>query len=326
MLCQFFALRQGILPDKYGIEFTRKYDNFWFWPGLLQLIWSQLRVSWRLGIDVLNPFTFLFDKGYALLNIVTVFPEFQPRRDLFDSSYRFVGNCISESVRTVEINDEKLKQVLAEFEPVNPAWDLSRRGSQNLKLVYVSLGTIFNNNLFVFEKIINAVRIFDSYSSMSGLRRQDLRVVFALGNATHSRFMHKISNEAYEVPENTVLLASAPQIELLKRASLFVTHCGMGSSSEAVHYAVPVICVPMQIDQPLNARRLAELRLGKQFADPLKLSADEMCRAMHECLGDQAYSERMVAMAKISRQHDGSVNGCRLIMETLASEQDKKLN
>ncbi|KAK9149887.1 hypothetical protein Scep_008644 [Stephania cephalantha] len=56
----------------------------------------------------------------------------------------------------------------------------------------------------------------------------------------------------------------APQIEILKHSSIggFVSHCGWSSVMEAMKFGVPIIAMPMHIDQPMNARLVVELGVG----------------------------------------------------------------
>ena len=45
-----------------------------------------------------------------------------------------------------------------------------------------------------------------------------------------------ITRNEYSLPDNIILVKTAPQTEILKRASLFINHSGMNSASEAIHY------------------------------------------------------------------------------------------
>ena len=45
-----------------------------------------------------------------------------------------------------------------------------------------------------------------------------------------------IKKGRFEVPDNIILVKSAPQIDILKKASLFITHGGMNSASESIHF------------------------------------------------------------------------------------------
>ncbi|KAI3987039.1 hypothetical protein MKX01_036829 [Papaver californicum] len=56
----------------------------------------------------------------------------------------------------------------------------------------------------------------------------------------------------------------APQVKILGSGKIggFVSHCGWNSVLESMQYGVPIIAMPMHIDQPINARLVVELGLG----------------------------------------------------------------
>lgn len=56
----------------------------------------------------------------------------------------------------------------------------------------------------------------------------------------------------------------APQVKILGHSSIggFVSHCGWGSLMESMKFGVPIIAMPMQFDQPWNARLIEEFGVG----------------------------------------------------------------
>ncbi|PWA85360.1 beta-D-glucosyl crocetin beta-1,6-glucosyltransferase [Artemisia annua] len=56
----------------------------------------------------------------------------------------------------------------------------------------------------------------------------------------------------------------APQAKILKHKSIggFVSHCGWNSVLEAMKYGVPIIAMPMHLDQPINARLVVDVGVG----------------------------------------------------------------
>ncbi|KAL3718901.1 hypothetical protein ACJRO7_003930 [Eucalyptus globulus] len=58
----------------------------------------------------------------------------------------------------------------------------------------------------------------------------------------------------------------APQGKILEHPSLggFVSHCGWGSIMESMKSGVPIIAMPMQHDQPLNARMVEEVGVAME--------------------------------------------------------------
>ncbi|KAK6149121.1 hypothetical protein DH2020_016646 [Rehmannia glutinosa] len=61
-----------------------------------------------------------------------------------------------------------------------------------------------------------------------------------------------------------ILEGWAPQKKILGHESIggFVSHCGWNSVMESMNFGVPIIGVPMQIDQPINARLVEEVGVG----------------------------------------------------------------
>ncbi|KAF3660621.1 putative 1-acyl-sn-glycerol-3-phosphate acyltransferase 2-like [Capsicum annuum] len=53
----------------------------------------------------------------------------------------------------------------------------------------------------------------------------------------------------------------APQAKILTHSSIdrFVSHCGWNSISESIDYGIPTIAMPMNLDQPMNAKLLVEI-------------------------------------------------------------------
>jgi zeaxanthin glucosyltransferase len=63
-------------------------------------------------------------------------------------------------------------------------------------------------------------------------------------------------------PTNVHFAKWVPQIEILRRATIFITHGGCGSVREGIHCAVPMLVVPCWYDQFGNAARVAYHRIG----------------------------------------------------------------
>ena len=121
------------------------------------------------------------------------------------------------------------------------------------------------------------------------------------------------------IGDNVYLVEIAPQLSILQRASLFVTHSGMNSTSESIHYGVPMVCIPITADQPLIAYRVAgELGLGIR-SNYKNMNSDDIYKAMNKILMDKSYHERISVYSKISRNNDGVKNACNLIIDTLYS-------
>ena len=62
--------------------------------------------------------------------------------------------------------------------------------------------------------------------------------------------------------QNTNYYPAIPQLSLLSRASLLITHGGLGSIKEAIYMGVPMLCWPLYGDQSFNSGCIKALQLG----------------------------------------------------------------
>ena len=68
----------------------------------------------------------------------------------------------------------------------------------------------------------------------------------------------------FDLPENVIGVRFAPQVELLKRASMMVCHGGLNSLKEAILLGVPLVVVPMFYDHFGYAARVEYHGLGRR--------------------------------------------------------------
>ncbi|KAG9139024.1 hypothetical protein Leryth_023943 [Lithospermum erythrorhizon] len=84
----------------------------------------------------------------------------------------------------------------------------------------------------------------------------------------------------------------APQAKILKHENIggFVSHCGWGSLLESMSLGVPIIAVPMQYDQPINARLVVEIGVGFEVVkgNDRKLNGAEVARIIKEVVVEDA--------------------------------------
>jgi MGT family glycosyltransferase len=79
------------------------------------------------------------------------------------------------------------------------------------------------------------------------------------------------------LPPNVTLVRGAPQLAVLRKARAMITHGGLGSIKECVLLGVPMLVVPLDIDQPGNAARVEYHGVG--------IRAD-VRRSTHQSLAD----------------------------------------
>ena len=117
---------------------------------------------------------------------------------------------------------------------------------------------------------------------------------------------------AIEVTEHAIFVPFAPQLMLLQRASVFVTHGGAGSVMEGLLAGVPLVVLPVAFDQPLNAWFVERAGLGR-VVDPWSWSAAAFAGALHALLRADG-SQRVRARAfRTDVQIDGAVRAAELV-------------
>ncbi|WP_427018577.1 macrolide family glycosyltransferase [Pseudarthrobacter sp. P1] len=106
------------------------------------------------------------------------------------------------------------------------------------------------------------------------------------------------------IPANVDVRPFFPQLEVLRHASVFLSHTGMNSTMESLYFGVPLVAVPQQPEQAANARRVEELGLGRRL-DPATLSAALLRSTVEEVDADQRIRGNVHAMSASVRAAGG---------------------
>ena len=146
------------------------------------------------------------------------------------------------------------------------------------KLVYCALGTV-GHAKHAGELIAALVKLMES--------RQDLQLVLA----DH----WQLGPEA--LPDNVIKVDFAPQLGLLKKAAVFVTHGGLNSIKEAIVCKVPMLVFPSNGDQPGNAMRVQHHGLG-QFGLAQQATPDALGPLLDEVMNDTRTEQKMADMSR----------------------------
>jgi UDP:flavonoid glycosyltransferase YjiC (YdhE family) len=126
---------------------------------------------------------------------------------------------------------------------------------------------------------------------------------------------------AADCPGNVLLLARAPQLWVLRRAAVFVTHAGIGSLREAVELGVPLIAIPQGYDQDGNAARIEYHGIGVHLpvdvVEPARLVA-----CIDRLLADRAaYQARLRRIQQACAGEAAEQRAIRVIEDRLASAE-----
>ena len=223
----------------------------------------------------------LRDKGYPVKDVLSIIgndnntdtivytsPEFQPCSETFSDRYVFVGPSIRKSAQRAEKSDRKT--------------------------LYISLGTVVNENASFYRNCIEAFgnAAFD--------------VVMSVGNQTDIPALGT-------APGNFTIAQSVDQIAVLQRADAFITHCGMNSVNEALYEKVPLILFPQTDEQGGVARRVSELGAGVYLSEN---SVAALRQAVETVLTHPAYQEAAARIAESFYRCGGAVAAADKIERT----------
>lgn len=96
----------------------------------------------------------------------------------------------------------------------------------------------------------------------------------------------------------------APQLELLQRAALVITHAGMNTVLEALSCGVPIVAIPITNDQPGVAARLRWSGAGERV--PLwQLSVPLLKSSIQRVLSQSSYREQAQRLQQAIAQSGG---------------------
>ncbi|MGN0132476.1 MAG: macrolide family glycosyltransferase [Lachnospiraceae bacterium] len=204
----------------------------------------------------------LQDKGYPVKNILDIIqnddnthtvvytsPEFQPCSDTFSDKYAFVG----PSVRPAESEIVKTKD----------------------KLVYISMGTVNNDMLPLYQNAISA------------FAETDYQVIMSVGNLVP---IEKFG----DLPENISVYSGVDQIAVLQKADAFISHCGMNSVNESLYFGVPLIMLPQTAEQGGVAEQVSRLGAGMKLE---KTDSVSIFNAVSSIFSDPSYREKAVSIS-----------------------------
>jgi len=166
-------------------------------------------------------------------------------------------------------------------------------------LIYASMGTIQNRLLGVFKSIAEAGQDLDA------------QLVISLGGSAKEESLQKL-------PGNPLVVKYAPQLELLQKTALTITHAGMNITLESLSNGVPMVAIPITNDQPGVAARIAWTGTGEMI--PLnKLNVPKLRRAIQLVLTEDSYRNNAIRLQKAIQRSSGVSYAADIIEQAVST-------
>jgi zeaxanthin glucosyltransferase len=199
------------------------------------------------------------------------------------------------------------RRLPAHFHYVGPLRDASASTNfpweklEDRPLIYASLGTLQNRKKEIFHCIAEAC---------SGL---DAQLVLSHGGGMNQE-------ETNQLPGNPLVVPYAPQVELLAKASLCITHAGLNTVLDSLSSGVPMVAIPITHEQLGLAARVKWLGAG-DFVHPKILSAPLLREAVNRVLSEPLYTKKARLLQTEIRQAGGVVQAATIIDQAFSMKK-----
>jgi zeaxanthin glucosyltransferase len=174
-------------------------------------------------------------------------------------------------------------------------------------MVYASMGTIVNGRADVFRTIVAALA-----------KHRDLQLVLSIGNQIDPE-------QIGSAPSNAIIVRQAPQLELLKKASVCITHAGLNTVLESLAQGVPQVAIPVGLDQPGVAARIAYRRTGVVTSLD-KLTVSHLSSLITEVLTNSIFRDNARKLQKAIAAANGLSVAADLIEKALGLSKNARMN
>jgi MGT family glycosyltransferase len=254
----------------------------WYVGPVLRKI-NRRRAEWKL-----SPLQRIADAQSPLAQISQLCPGFDfPRRELPDVLH-YVGSLASN--RTTGA-DQAFPWEKLDGRP----------------LIFASLGTVpFPANVPVYRKIAEACVGVDA------------QLVLALGRWSEKE--NRLKKKLGQLPGDHVVVDFAPQLALLDKASLLITHGGVNTVLEAICRGVPMVVLPRNGDHLGMASRIEHSGIGL-CASFRRSRPGELRRLVQQVLADDGFRRRSRELQQAMIAAGGASRAAEIAEEALSTRR-----
>ncbi len=164
-------------------------------------------------------------------------------------------------------------------------------------LIYASLGTFQNGSETIFRTIADAC---------AGLHAQ---LLISVGGGLDPGSLNNLAG-------SPLVVRFAPQLKILKKAALVITHAGINTVLESLAEGVPLVAIPLGNDQPGVAARLKARGAGVVVSRH-RLTPHRLRKAIRLVLEEPPYRDAAQRLQRSIQQLDGPGRAAELIEQVL---------
>ncbi|MEH2457422.1 glycosyltransferase [Nostoc sp.] len=166
-------------------------------------------------------------------------------------------------------------------------------------LIYASMGTVLGSKQEIFKSISEACNDLDA------------QLVISLGGSATPESLGSL-------PGNPLVVGYAPQLELLQKATLTITHAGMNTTLESLNNGVPMVAIPIVNDQPGIAARVAWSGAGE--AVPLSsVNVPKLRSAIQKVLTEDSYKQNAVRLQEAIQEAGGVSRAIDIVEQAVST-------
>jgi MGT family glycosyltransferase len=166
-------------------------------------------------------------------------------------------------------------------------------------LIYASMGTLQNRLLPVFQNIAAACQELDA------------QLVISLGGSADPEVLQGIAG-------NPLVVRYAPQLQLLEKADLTITHAGLNTTLESLSNGVPMVAIPIANDQPGVASRIVWSGCGE--AIPVKkVNVNNLRTAITKVLKEESYKKNALRLQAAIKKAGGVKRAIDIVEQAIST-------
>ena len=205
-------------------------------------------------------------------------PDFEFPRSFVPDCFHYLGPFRDASPQNVKFPYERLN---------------------NQPLIYASLGTMQTNKYDLFYTIADACR------------ELDVQLVLSHGGGLDQSLVDSL-------PGEHLVVGYAPQLELLEKAKLTISHGGLNTVLDSLSNGVPLVTMPIAFEQPGIAARVQWTGTGNVIS-PSHLTVSELRKNIEQVMGNTSYYDNATNLQKSIKKAGGAKRAVNVIEQVIAT-------